>query len=122
MRQGLCALFQSVPDFSIIGEAENGEELVRLVASEQPDVAIVDISMPGLNGIEATRLIKKNNSGVRILILTIHEEEEYVSQMIRADGYVLKDTDKDELFTAVRTVAGGGKFFAPKILKLKTFI
>ncbi|MGH7598545.1 MAG: response regulator [bacterium] len=119
VRQGLRALFQSVPEFSIIGEAVNGEELMRLVASEQPDVVIVDISMPELNGIEATRLIKKNNSGARILILTIHEEEEYVCQMIRAgaDGYVLKDADKDELFTAVRAVAGGGKFFAPKILK-----
>jgi len=120
VRQGLRALFQSVPEFSIIGEAANGEELVNLAASLQPDVAIVDISMPELNGIEATRILKENNSGARILILTIHEEEEYVSQMIRAgaDGYVLKDADKDELFMAVRAVAAGGRFFSPGISKL----
>ena len=120
VRQGLRALFQSVPEFSIIGEAANGEELVDLAASLQPDVAIVDISMPELNGIEATRILKENNSGARILILTIHDEEEYVSQMIRAgaDGYVLKDTDKDELFMAVRAVAAGGRFFSPGISKL----
>jgi len=120
VRQGLRALFQSVPEFSIIGEAANGEELVDLAASLQPDVVIVDISMPAMNGIEATRILKENNSGARILILTIHEEEEYVSQMIRAgaDGYVLKDADKDELFMAVRAVAAGGRFFSPGISKL----
>src|SRR5262245_12464048 len=119
VRQGLRTLFQSVPEFSIIGEAANGEELLHLAARHQPDLVIADLSMPALNGAEATRRLKENNPGAKVLILTIHDEGEYVSQLIRAgaDGYVLKDADKDELFTAVRTIAAGGRFFGEKILK-----
>lgn len=120
VRQGLRTLLQSAPEFSVIGEAANGEEAVRLAKARPPDIVIIDISMPKLNGIEATRRIKENNPAAKVLILTIHENEEYVYQMIRAgaNGYVLKNADKKELFAAVRAVAGGEHFFSPGISKL----
>jgi DNA-binding NarL/FixJ family response regulator len=120
VRQGLRTLLQSAPEFSVIGEAANGEEAVRLAKTRPPDIVIIDISMPKLNGIEATRRIKENNPAAKVLILTIHENEEYVYQMIRAgaNGYVLKNADKKELFAAVRAVAGGERFFSPGISKL----
>ncbi|MGH7452512.1 MAG: response regulator [bacterium] len=120
VRQGLRTLLQSAPEFSVIGEAVNGEEAVRLAKARPPDIAIIDISMPKLSGIEATRRIKENNPAAKVLILTIHENEEYVYQMIRAgaNGYVLKNADKKELFAAVRAVAGGERFFSPGISKL----
>jgi len=120
VRQGLRSLFQSAREFSVVEEASDGEEAVRLVEERQPDIAVIDISMPKLNGIEATRVIKRSNPPTKVLILTIHEAEEYVYQMIcaGANGYVLKNATKKELFEAVRAVAAGERFFSPGISKL----
>jgi two-component system, NarL family, response regulator LiaR len=120
VRTGLRQLLESSDEFSVVGEAESGEEAVQLTLKLKPDIAILDISMPGMNGIEATRTIGRQSQGTRVLILTIHESEEYVYQMVRAgaSGYVLKDAGKDELFTAVRAVAGGERFFSPGVSKL----
>ena len=93
---------------------------MRLVGELEPEVVIVDISMPRVNGVEATRLVKKRNPRTKVLILTMYDNDEYVHQMVRvgADGYVLKNADKKELFAAVRTVAEGKRYFSPGISEL----
>jgi len=120
VRQGLRALFQSAQDFLVVGEASSGEEVSRLVEELKPEVVIVDISMPRVNGIEATPLVKKRNPRTKVLILTMYDNEEYVHQMVRvgADGYVLKNADKKGLFAAVRAVAAGERFFSPEVSEL----
>jgi DNA-binding NarL/FixJ family response regulator len=120
VRKGLCALFTSGPEFRIVGEASNGEQAIRLAEKRKPDVAMIDISMPKLNGIETTRVIKERNPDIKVLILTIYDDEEHVSQIIRAgaNGYVLKEAGKKELFAAVRAVAADEPFFSPAISRL----
>lgn len=120
VRSGLRMLFQREPEFTIVGEATDGDEVVRLAQQEHPDVVILDISMPKLNGIEATRIIKQHNPDVKVLILTIHESEGYIYQMVRAgaNGYVLKSAEKKEIFDAIRAVVSGGQFFSPSVSKL----
>ncbi len=120
IRQGLKLLLRGSKEFAIVAEASNGHDAVAFVAEHKPDVAILDISMPEMNGIEATKAIKKHHAGTKVLILTIHENEEYVYQMIRAgaNGYVLKDAGKKELIAAVRTIVAGERFFSPGISNL----
>jgi DNA-binding NarL/FixJ family response regulator len=104
----------------VVGEAPGGGEALRLVGELRPEVVIIDISMPKVNGIEATRLIKRKNPGAKVLVLTMYDNDEYVYQIVRvgADGYVLKNADKQELFAAVRAVAAGKRFFSPDISDL----
>jgi two-component system response regulator NreC len=120
VRDGLRTLFRGMKEFSIVGEAADGETAVRYASLMKPDVAILDISMPKLNGVEATRLIKLKHPEIKVLILTIHEDEEYVYQVIRAgaNGYMLKNAEKKEILGAVRAVVGGESFFSPGISKL----
>jgi DNA-binding NarL/FixJ family response regulator len=120
VRSGLRSLLQGVPGLSVVAEAPDGEEAVRRVARHKPDVAILDISMPKMNGVEAARVIKRDSPATRVLILTIHESEEYVYQVVRAgaDGYVLKDADKKELCAAVSAVMDGRRFFSPGVSNL----
>lgn len=120
VRDGLRSLFKSDPEFIIVGEAADGAEALNLVAKHKPDVAILDISMPNLNGIEATALIKKNYPDTKVLILTIHEDEEYIQEMILAgaDGYVVKNAEKKEIFEGVRAVAQSETFFSPSVSKV----
>jgi DNA-binding NarL/FixJ family response regulator len=120
VRDGLRLLFKSDPLFTIVGEAANGTEALELVAKHKPDVAVLDISMPNLNGIEATKIIKEKYSATKVLILTIHENEEYIQQMILAgaDGYVVKNAEKKEIFEGVRTVANNETFFSPSVSKV----
>ncbi len=117
VRDGLRSIFKSEPEFTIVGEASNGEEAISLIADQRPDVAVLDISMPKVTGVEATRVVKKNYPDTGILILTIHEDEEYIQEMVQAgaDGYVLKDAGKKEIFDAVRTIADGGTFFSSQV-------
>ncbi len=120
VREGLHALLGKVVDFEVVAETSDGEGAVRLTAEKKPDVAILDISMPKVNGIEATRQIRKRSPGTRVLIFTIHENEEYVYQMVAsgAHGYVLKDAGKNDLIAAVRAVHTGGRFFSPGVSRL----
>lgn len=120
VRSGLRALLQRTAGFSVVAEASNGEEAVRLAQEHKPDVAILDISMPRLNGVEATRVMKQANPALKVLILTIHESEEYVWQVIRAgaNGYVLKNADRADLRSAVRSVFDGHRFFSPSVSDL----
>jgi DNA-binding NarL/FixJ family response regulator len=120
VRDGLRSLFKSDPQFVIVGEAADGAEALNLVAKHKPDVAILDISMPNVNGIEATSLIKKNYPETKVLILTIHEDEEYIQEMIiaGADGYVVKNAEKKEIFDGVRAVSNNETFFSPTVSKV----
>ncbi|KXK46093.1 MAG: response regulator [Chlorobi bacterium OLB5] len=120
VRDGLRNILTSLENISIAGEAGNGEEAVKMYSSLKPDLVIMDISMPGMNGIEATRVIKEKDPDARILILTMHDNQEYLNQIIRsgAKGFILKNTDKEELLDAVKTVASGDNFFSKDISKL----
>lgn len=120
VRNGLRSMFLSSPEFELVGEASSGEEAIALTREMKPDVSILDISMPGLSGIEAARRIKQENPNARILMLTIHDDQEYVYQIVRADanGYILKNAGCAELFAAVKAVASGNRFFSPSISEL----
>jgi len=116
-RTGLRTLLESVPDLEIIGEATNGAEVIELAASLQPDVILMDLRMPGINGIEATRRIHRTSPHIGILVVTIFADDTSVFPAIRAGarGYLLKDTDQTELIQAIKTVARGGVIFSPGI-------
>lgn len=116
-RSGLQTLLAAHEDMQVIGEARDGEEVVELAGSLQPDVILMDVRMPGINGIEATRRIHRTSPHISILILTVFEDDTLVFPAIRAGarGYLLKNTEQDELLRAIRTVATGGAIFSPGI-------
>ncbi|MCC7163823.1 MAG: response regulator transcription factor [Anaerolineae bacterium] len=116
-RSGLQTLLAAQENMQVIGEARNGQEVVALAESLQPDVVLMDMRMPGINGIEATRRIHRSSPHISILVLTVFEDDTVVFPAIRAGarGYLLKDTDQDELVRAIQTVANGGAIFSPGI-------
>ncbi len=116
-RDGLRSLFTSVSDTDVAGEASNGEEAIRLAESLQPDVVLMDIQMPGLNGIEATRRITRTSPHIGVVMVTMFEDDESVFAAMRAGarGYVLKGADQDEMLRAVRSAARGEALFGPAI-------
>jgi DNA-binding NarL/FixJ family response regulator len=116
-RSGLRTLLESVPDLEIVGEATNGAEVIELAASLQPDVILMDLRMPEINGIEATRRIHRTSPHIGILVVTIFADDTSVFPAIRAGarGYLLKDADQTELIQAINTVARGGVIFSPGI-------
>lgn len=116
-RSGLQNLLTSQPDLEIIGEAKDGGEAIEMAAALQPDVILMDLRMPGTNGIEATRRIRRTSPHIHILVLTVFEDDTSVFPAIRAgaSGYLLKNTEQDELLRAIRTVADGGAIFSPGI-------
>ncbi|MCI0708056.1 MAG: response regulator transcription factor [Ignavibacteriae bacterium] len=120
IRTGISTLLQSYEDFVVVGEATNGEEAVEMTRKVQPDVVIIDLSMPKMNGIEATKLIRERYPETRVLVLTMHENEEYIYQIFRsgAGGYVLKNSSREELYEAVRAVAKGEKFFSTRVSEI----
>ncbi len=120
VRSGLRLLLQSSPDFAVVAEAADGEEAIMLVDKHKPDVVIMDISMPRLNGIEATSIMKQAHPEMKVIILTVHEDEEYVYQMLRAgaSGYVLKSAGKKEIFAAIESALSGKRFFSPGISEM----
>lgn len=117
VRSGLRLLLESQPDIRIVGEAENGRETVRQVAELKPDVVLMDIEMPDMNGIEATRRLKESASTAAILALTMYEDDQYFFEMLRAGaaGYVPKRAAPDELVTAIRAVSRGEVFLYPSL-------
>nr|HET6902357.1 response regulator transcription factor [Ktedonobacteraceae bacterium] len=116
-RHGLVALVRAVPDFEVVGEATNGEEVITMAASLQPDVILMDIQMPGVNGIEATRIILHTSPNILILVITMFEDDASVFTAMRAGarGYVLKDAQKDDMIRAIRAVGRREAIFSPSI-------
>ena len=116
-RQGLKKILEERADFEIIGEASCGLELLKLLRELVPDLVILDISMPSLRGIEAVREIKSVHPNVKILILTMHKDKEYLRQAISAgaEGYLLKEDADSELFSAVGKIRQGGIYVSPKL-------
>jgi len=120
VRTGLRMLFQAEPDIVIVGEAGSGEAAIAAVTALKPDVVVMDIAMPGMSGIEATRQIKAISPETAVLALTMHEEEPYFFQMLEAgaSGYVPKRAAADDLVSAIRIVAQGQVFLYPSLARL----
>lgn len=120
LRAGLRALLEAEPGIAVVGEAGTGEEGVRRAGELRPDVVVMDLSMPGLGGLEATRQIAALDQGTRVLVLTMHGEEEHLLPVLEAggSGYVNKRSADEELIEAIRTVARGDVFLYPSAAKL----
>jgi len=116
-RSGLRSLLESVDDLEVCGEATNGEEAVELAGTSRPDVVVMDLNMPGLGGIDATRRIVETTEGVHVLVMTMHEDDEAVFAALRAGahGYVLKGALQDETLRAIRAVANGEAILGPTV-------
>lgn len=119
IRMGMRMLFESEPDIEIVAEAENGRQAITAVQEFNPDVVLMDIGLPDMSGIEATRLIKEQNPDTAIVALTIHEDKEYFFKMLDAGatGYVPKRAAPEELLTAIRTAAEGEVYLFPSMAK-----
>ncbi|MCE7938484.1 MAG: DNA-binding response regulator [Chloroflexi bacterium CFX6] len=119
VREGVRLILESQPDMVVVGEATNGHEAVELARALHPDVVCMDISMPDMDGIEAARRIKQQRPEVAIVALTVHDNEEYFFQMLRAgaSGYVLKGAAAADLVAALRSAAGGAVFLYPTLAK-----
>jgi DNA-binding NarL/FixJ family response regulator len=117
IRQGLSSLLEKQPDIEVVGGVEDGRQAIETVRKLNPDLVIMDISMPNLNGIDATRKIAEEIGSVKIIALSIHSSKRFVAEMLKAgaSGYILKDCLFDELIEAIRTVLGGGIYLSPKI-------
>ncbi|MGQ0736491.1 MAG: response regulator [Acidobacteriota bacterium] len=120
VRHGLRKILEEKPEWQVVAEAGDGREAVRQALASEPDVAILDIGMPLLNGIEATRQILKRLPSTRILIVSMHADEAYISRALQAGaaGYLLKDSAGKDLVAGVATVAAGRSFFSPAVAKL----
>lgn len=115
VREGLRLILASQPDMEVVGEAGDGAEALAQAARLRPDIVLMDITMPGLSGLEATRRLKARHPGVGVLVLTMHEGEEYLFQLLHAgaSGYLLKESASDELLAAIRAVHRGGVYLHP---------
>jgi len=119
VRQGLRALLAAEEDMEVIGEAENGRQAVMLAKKDQPDVVVMDVAMPLLNGLEATRQILKSETHSKVLVLTSYGDDDCVAQLMDAgaSGYLIKQTAANDLLKAIREVHKGNAFFSPAIAK-----
>jgi DNA-binding NarL/FixJ family response regulator len=117
VRQGIRKLLEARDDFRVVGEASDGEEAVKLVAEKKPDVALMDLWMPRLSGIDATRRIGKRGLATKVLVLSMHESRAYVEEVLRAGaaGYIVKNAAADDLIEAIDTVCDGVSYLSPAI-------
>lgn len=117
LRAGLRALLSQDHDIEIVGEADNGRDAIRAVGALSPDLILMDLNMPGMNGIEAIAYIKRRYPDTQVLVLTIHKTDEYIHESLRAgaNGYILKDASHDELRVAIRSVLNGKTYLSPDI-------
>ncbi len=117
VRQGLKLILAAQPDFEVVGEAANGREAADLADKLKPDIVLMDVQMPELNGIEATRRMVTANSRIKVLVLSMHKEALYVREVLKAGarGYILKDAIDTELLSAMRSVARGDGYISPAV-------
>ena len=117
IREGVAALLQRLPQFSVVGLAANGRDALALARSHAPDIAVLDVSMPDMNGIETTRMLAVESPSTRVLALSMHEDRQYVSHMMAAGarGYLLKECVCEELVGAIATVLAGKLYFSAKL-------
>lgn len=117
LREALKALLSSDPSFEVVGEAEDGREAIQVVKKFIPDLILIDLSMPKLNGMDAIKEIKKQSSETKVLVLTVHKTEEHLLASLQsgADGYISKDATHSELEIAIRSVLGGKSYLSPEI-------
>ena len=120
MRTGLSALLERQPNLEVVGESENGRETVELTGSLEPDVVVMDVGMPILNGIEATKLIVADHPTTAVIILSMHSDESYVMRALKAGarGYLLKDSAPADLLSAIQAVSQNKSFFSPKVSRI----
>lgn len=119
LRQGIKNVLALEPDFDIIGEAADGEEAISQVEALKPDILLLDVNMPRMNGLEVTRRLKADGSDVKVIVLTIHDDENYVIEVVKAGavGYLLKDIEPGMLVKAIRMVYEGESFIYPTLAK-----
>ncbi|HLF90909.1 MAG TPA: response regulator transcription factor [Anaerolineales bacterium] len=119
LRAGLRALLKSDSNLEVVGEAENGEETLRLAMQLNPDIVLMDMNMPGMNGVETTRQLIKQNADLRVLVLTIHEDYEMVREAIQAGaaGYIIKRAADSELTNAIQAVSRGELYVHPAMTR-----
>ena len=119
IRQGIVGLLSSQPDIEVVGQAGSGQEAIAVAAALSPDVVLMDVSMPGISGLDAAKEIRSRQPGVQVLILTIHDREDYLYQALRAgaSGYVLKGADVQDLLAAVRSAHRGEVYLYPSVTK-----
>jgi len=117
LREGLRSLLSSHPEFEIVGEAEDGQEAIRSVEKLKPDLALMDLSMPRMNGMDAIKEIKKRSPETKVLVLTVHKTEDYIHAALQsgADGYILKDSTHAELGMAINHILEGKRYISPGI-------
>jgi DNA-binding NarL/FixJ family response regulator len=120
VRKGLRSAIESEPGYEVVAEASNGREAVRLAQQLKPDIAIMDIAMPQLNGIDATEQILKLSPATKVIVLSMHADESYVIRVlaVQARGYILKDSAEADLLPALRSVLQGRPYFSPKVTQV----
>lgn len=120
LRSGLRLLLERQPDMSVVAEADDGREAVRNAATSKPDVVVLDIGMPNLNGIEACVQITQENSAIAVVMLSMHSDESYVLRALKAGAraYLLKDSAESDLVRAIHAVAEGKSYFSPAVSKV----
>jgi DNA-binding NarL/FixJ family response regulator len=117
VRKGMRALLETVPEITLVGEAENGKEAVKLAQAHQPDIILMDLQMPDGNGIVTTRELNQLTPNIKILVVTLYEDDDSIFAALQAGahGYILKDADEEEIIQAIKIVAEGGAMFGPSI-------
>ena len=119
MRDGLQALLASEPDFEVVGATAEGESAIRAADTLQPNIILMDLSIPHVSGTDAITRIKRKHPEIKIVVLTLHKEDKFIQAALQAgaDAYVLKDDNREELFTALLTVITGRRYLSPSILE-----
>lgn len=118
VRKGIASLLGDNPELSVVGEAKTGAEVLKFLERDQADIVLMDITMPEMNGIEATKQITANHDNVKVLAISMYDEYDYIQSILKAGacGYILKDADKEELIMAIKKLLDGKNYYSDKVL------